>query len=68
MTSFILPLLEILTHNLAAKTEGQYLHIFGIKLLIQREALDGALIPGMKCTQLYPLVGRIPAKIKKKKT
>lgn len=37
-----------------------YLDIFGIELLIQREALYGAFITGVKGAQLDPLIGRIP--------
>lgn len=46
---------------IAARTKRHYLHIFGIQLLVQWEALDNALITGVESTQLYPLVGRISA-------
>lgn len=44
-----------------------YLHIFSIELLIQRETLDYALITSMKSAKLHPLVGRISGKQNKKK-
>lgn len=46
----------------AVRTERHYLHIFSIKLLVQWEALNNALIAGVERTQLYPFVGRISAK------
>ncbi len=45
----------------AGGRKKQYLHIFSIKLFIQRETLDYALVTGMERSQLYPLVGRVSA-------
>lgn len=39
----------------------QYLHIFGVQLLVQWEALHDALVTGVKGAQLHPLVGGVPA-------
>lgn len=52
---------------LAIRRKRQYLHIFSIKLFIQWEALNYALIAGVERTQLYPLVGRISASRAKEK-
>ena len=49
------------------KKKKLYLHIFSIKLFIQWEALDDALITGVKSTELHPLVGRISADGKREK-
>ncbi|TNN32593.1 hypothetical protein EYF80_057245 [Liparis tanakae] len=43
------------------KRNRPYLHIFSVELLVQWEALDDPLVPGMKSTELDPLVGRVPA-------
>lgn len=55
-----LSLSETQTNCPNSKTRA-YLNKFGIKLFIQWEALDYALITGMESPQLYPLVGGISA-------
>lgn len=46
---------------IVAERKHEYLHIFSIQLFIQWETLDYPLVTGMESTQLYPLVGGIPA-------
>jgi len=49
------------------KRNRPYLHIFSVELLVQWEALDDPLVPGMKSTELDPLVGRVPADRRKQR-